>query len=490
MTIEMQTKVIKGNNKNTGFIRLPYNLRMNYTINEDYKINLTFDSKFISFFGKVKNYSGLGFYIPAKIVQKYSLMTKNVNIKTKKLEGFHTTLGCDGRLYIPCKIGNKLKLRNKIPILVEGKINDKTIKKYSLVFVRKHKKKENEYMIMMGPEYARLPGIFQIKEITNSKNLLNKQIQSLIKDYIHTPIDKNKTIIFYGNRRPVIINNNLILSNFAHYLGCYFADGTKKGTSWAISASTFKQAKYFINSHNSIILNRNVKFDLTYTCYDEFGDKSRLILKDKWKDNTGVIIDKIRHINSKVKTSENRNIYGSLRIKENKELTLLIYNKILHNLIDTIIKNRNKDLALNFICGVLEGDGSPNAKSKGHIHISTNKFEIKTLKEIFTIAGFKCKGYLEGKNKATIRIGLLEIIDNLKFLQHELFKYYPKRRQKMIRRIFNTGTVKYLVGEQKNTSGFVKSILKKSNILDKRHYLTNKGKEIRNILLNLKEEIK
>jgi hypothetical protein len=54
------------------------------------------------------------------------------------------------------------------------------------------------------------------------------------------------------------VNTNLKLSDLAFYLGAYFADGTRKGNSWAICASTFEQAKYYLKMHNFWLKTQNL----------------------------------------------------------------------------------------------------------------------------------------------------------------------------------------------------------------------------------------
>ncbi len=139
----------------------------------------------------------------------------------------------------------------------------------------------------------------------------------------------------------------------------------------------------------------------------------------------------------------------------------MYYNNLLNFLINQIKRDKNKELALEFICGILEGDGAPSAKSRGHIVISTNKKEISILKEIFRVLKFKHIGYKEIKNSAYIRIGSIEIIKNISFLKDKLFRYYPKRRKRLQQRLGQTGCAKYLLGKNKKTSNWLIGQLKK-----------------------------
>mgnify|MGYP001564878718 CR=1 FL=1 len=103
-----------------------------------------------------------------------------------------------------------------------------------------------------------------------------------------------------------------------------------------------------------------------------------------WKEYTGQNIEprKIRVIKTNTEFASNRNPYGSLVIKENRQLTQLYYNLLLESLFSTIKNEQNKELATEFILGAMEGDGCVNSKTHGHVIITTNDAEVKILKEI------------------------------------------------------------------------------------------------------------
>jgi len=490
MTTKFQSKIVKGNNKGAGFIRLPLKIRLQFKLDDLYKIIIMTEAKQIELFGKVKDYNGNGFYIPASLTSENKLINTQQDIEIKRTGGFYTSIGKDGRVYIPSDIGKKLNLKKDQIIKINATLEKERFEKIIRVRTRNIGKNKVEYSVFLGPQNKDKRGIFNVSLINKKSTRISKGVFHLINEFNYEVLDQNKTIIFLGNHIPIIINNNIKIEKLSYFLGAYFADGTKKGNSWAISASTFDQARYFLECHKQIIKDNLINYDLTYTSHKKFTQKERSNLINIWKENNNINLNKIRIIKSPLKDSNNRNKYGSLRIREHKQLVLILYNKILSRLIQQIKKNKDKKLALEFICGVLEGDGSPNAKARGHIHIATNKKELIVLKEIFKIAELRCNGYIENGNKATIRVGAFEIIKNLEFLKDKLFKYYPKRRKRLIKRLSQTGTARYLTGKQNNTSGWVKSKLKKENILEHHYKLTKKGKKIKRLLLEMEKEMK
>ena len=140
---------------------------------------------------------------------------------------------------------------------------------------------------------------------------------------------------------------------------------------------------------------------------------------------------KVRIIQTDIKYAPNKNQYGSLVLKENRQLTQIFYNELLNFLYDEVITKNNKILATNFICGAMEGDGCVNSKTHGHIIITTNNKEIELLKDICdrSYLKYSIRRWKGKKNRVDLVIGSLEIIKNIPILKDKLFKYYPKRRK-------------------------------------------------------------
>jgi len=316
-------------------------------------------------------------------------------------------------------------------------------------------------------------------------------MEQIMKKFKTAALDDSRTVLFLGNRVPIVINDRIIIEDFAYYLGAFFADGTKRGNNWGICASTFEQAVYYLAMHQKLIPDATLNIGLTYTANErECTNELRRRLARTWLENTSISVNpsKIWVIKAVTLDSANRNPYGSLVIKELRQLTMFYYNELLNHLLKRIKRIGDRSLALEFLCGVLEGDGSPNASSRGHIVITTNKNELKILREVFNVVGFKHEGLVEGKNKATIRIGSLELLKNLLALHNYLFKYYPKRKMRFIKRFLQTGAARFLLGRQR-TAYWVMKELREANIIDKSNSLTAKGKRIRSSLLEMEKSI-
>ena len=151
------------------------------------------------------------------------------------------------------------------------------------------------------------------------------------------------------------------------------------------------------------------------------------------------------------------------------------------------IKDKSsKDLALDFILGVLEGDGCVGPEGRGHLVIATNNIELQILTEVLSCAGFKYNVRKEGENRNCVHIGLLEIIKNISILKDKIFIYYPKRRKLLKERLANTASVRFLLGETNKTSNWLIGQFKKMGILDECGNLTEFGihiqKELREFL--------
>jgi len=485
--LNFKSTVTKGNNKGTGFIRFPIDVRDKISIGDQYKVTINSN---ISYYPKIRNLKGKGVFVPAHINTKEQLYKQKVNVKLKKEKGFHTKIRSDGGVYIP----NSYDVKHKDIILLKTEINGKEIKRYSKVRAR-DKYKTKELLAAFDPKSANKEAIIQIKSNFNKTKFRksNQIFNELLKGFDFAEVEKEKIVIFYGNRVSIIIKNNFKLKNLAYYLGCYFSDGIKKGNSWGISASTFEQANYFIKKHKEIIFDLKVNNSLTYTTNNKNLDKEKKRLIKDWFKNTELIIkDKnVRMLKTQTKYAPNRNEYGSALIKENRQLTQIFYNRLLALLFKTILKSSDKELATNFICGTMEGDGCLNSKKRGHIMISSNDKEIKILKRICDKSHFKSSSIRKWrghKNRADLFIGSLEIITNISLIKDKLFKYYPKRRSILKKRLAKTGCVKFLLGKNKKTSNYLIGHLKKHNIIDSNIKLTSFGKQIKKDLKILLEE--
>ena len=65
-------------------------------------------------------------------------------------------------------------------------------------------------------------------------------------------INGNELAIFDGKQKSVVIPADISYEEIALYMGAYFADGTRKGNSWGICASTSEQAKFYLKMHSAL----------------------------------------------------------------------------------------------------------------------------------------------------------------------------------------------------------------------------------------------
>lgn len=212
-------------------------------------------------------------------------------------------------------------------------------------------------------------------------------------------------------------------------------------------------------------------------------EKLKKELADFWSKKTTAEIEarRVRIIKTYIKYAANRGPYGSLSMKEHRQLIQLYYNRLLMHLFTKIIKKPNKDLATDFVCGAMEGDGCVNSKTHGHIIITTNKEDIKILKNICDNSYLKSgiRTWKGKENRVDLLIGSLEIIKNISILKDKLFKYYPKRRKILKERLGNTGCARFLLGKSKKTSNWLIGQLNNVGVLDGKGRLTELGFKIR-----------
>ena len=256
-------------------------------------------------------------------------------------------------------------------------------------------------------------------------------------------------------------------------------------------ASTFEQGKYFLKMHNYMVLDCKIRTSLSITLNKN--DKNMIPSSIRlWNKISGVKINKknVRMFFSDSKIPTNRNKFGTLVIKEHRQLVQIYYNALIKQLLKTIRKEKRTDLAQKFICGVLEGDGCLNARDRDHIQITSNDDEVEILEKFLESSALEFKAHKEkATGKVYINIGGLSIKENLDELNDLLFKYYPKRRKIMKERMLKTATTRFLIGKQPSTSYWILKRFRKKRILDEKNKLTTKGRKIRKALKCLEKEI-
>ncbi|MFQ5405607.1 MAG: hypothetical protein ACE5DI_00405 [Candidatus Micrarchaeia archaeon] len=429
----------------------------------------------LQFYSKATRYDYPGFYVPLKICSEKNLVGKTKKWVVEEHAGFHSKVGRDGRIYVPRGVVEAKNLKDGNIVELTGAFG----KRFCVLHSRK-KKNSVEYFCIFDKFLADQTIIFVVEKTKLPrissfwKNVLNGF--TLAKSH-------EALIVFDGKKQPVLLCTDVPLSDLVHYLGAFFADGTKRGNSWAICASTFQQAGYYLKMHKLMFPKSELRLTLSYTAATE-SEEGIERLKTEW-GRRGMQPHAVRVHQTKTERSENRNVNGTLIIKENRLLVLKLYNRLTAILIRLILRRNDSALARKFLCGVIEGDGNPGGISHGHVTITTNERDAKILKEIAGVSRLKFKVHSDGKNKVSMRIGAISLFEDLEELGYELFKYYPKRRKKLIRRLASTGIGRFFLGKQKKITSWIKARLRNHRLMDKNYQLTRKGKKVQKLFIHM-----
>ncbi|MBI2172934.1 MAG: hypothetical protein HYT73_01845 [Candidatus Aenigmarchaeota archaeon] len=475
MEIEFNSNIRIANKKGTGFIGLPAEICVKFNIHDNLEIFLNTHK----FFAQIIKFGIIGFYVPKVIAKNY--LGNNVHIKIRKIDEIYSKVGYDGRIYIPIQIAYNMRLKDKDIILIKIlETNNKTKIKYSEINVRKRGEKI-EYMCMVDKDLAKSQIRFLIE-----KKKMNTNKAVYIINFSKIPKSNfaviGNNIILFNRKMPIIINPNVKLNEIALYLGAYYSDGTKKGNNWAISASTIQQAKFYLEMHNNLIKENKIKFIISYTnIRNENKDEVIDFLRNYWIRNMGDFSYKFRIIKPTGKIFLKHNKFGTLVMREHR-ISLLDFYKILLEEILIKIKNGNKKLAIDFLCGILEGDGC--VSMRGYLLIATNKNEYHSIEDVLKILKIKSKTVWENPDRVFIRIGILEILRNFDLLKDKIFMYYPKRRKMLFERLQTAGVVKFLIKRSHEPTGWVKSWMRENSFVDNQYNLTNKGIKLRKDLIH------
>ena len=484
MKIKFVSRIKRGNKSGTGVFYIPKSKIALLDFGDWVDIRLP---RNIHFFSKIIFCSHqLGIYVPKNIVKMHKLLNKEVEIQMKKIRGFYAPVASDGRIYLPYDIVKNNSLNQNDIISINVIENNKVIQeKYVKIYMTiRPKRRQREFICYLDKTLYNKILLFRIKKLLSAPRdgKITPAIAKLLQDTHYAFINKGSVIVFKGNKVPAIINPNFQYSDLAFYLGAYFADGTKKGNSWAICASTFAQARYYLKMHNFLIKNSRPELIISYTnIYNIKQVELKKNLVEIWQKEVGIKVNKFRIRKPSGKSISKWNKYGTLVIREHRQILLDVYNKLLKLLIKKILSKKDKKLAIDFICGVMEGDGSVPAKKRGHITIASNKKDIPILQNVLKISQIKSRIVKDVLNKYELRIGALEILRNLQELKNKLFVLYPKRRKALLERLKTVGATKFLIKNHEPTS-WVKSWLKNNGFCDENYKLTNLGLSLRNNL--------
>jgi len=480
MKLKFISRIRKGNNRGTGFVYLPKD-----------KINLFNSGDWLQveilknkFFAKIFYSHRFGVYVPKYVVIKNNLINKEAKIQIKKVDGFYAKMYPDGRIYIPKDIVKKQKLKHNDIVLVKGIENGRILyEKFSKIHITKRKNRPMEYHCVFDKALRDQKLLFKIEKQLHEadKEKLNPLMIQLIKGMPHAFVNKDSIIIF-KHKVPAIIVSNINHPDIAFYLGAYFADGTRRGNCWAICASTFEQARYYLKMHNLLIRDSRPELIISYTnVHDTDYNKLKRKLTKNWKDKVGITVQKFRIRKPTGKVIAKWNRYGTLVIREPRQILLDVYNRLLKLLLREILSKQDKRLAIDFLCGVMEGDGYAAANPVGGIKIWANKQDTPFLKNIFEVTGIKYRVGKESENKYFLNIGALEILRNFHFLKDKIFGLYPKRRTALFERLKTVGAVKLLMENHKSTN-WVKAWLRDNGFCDENYKITDKGMRLGNEL--------
>jgi hypothetical protein len=492
MEIKFISHVRRGNKRGTGFLYIPKEKSALINLKTRVKVKL---HPRIYFFSQIVKHNGrLGIYIPQRIMEENDLLNKKIKVQLNKIEGFYARIGSDGRVYIPGEVAKSKFLQNNSIISIKVFENGKVIlEKYVKVYLySRPNRKEKEFMCYVDKKLHGKNLIFNIETfpVKPQKRKINPLIAQLLRGMRYAFINEDSAIIFKGNKLPAIINTNFKLSDLAFYLGAYFSDGTRKGNNWAICASTFEQARYYLKMHSSLIKDSKPEFTISYTnIYNVEENKLKKDLAEIWQKEIGIKVDRFRIRKPSGKSISKWNKYGTLVIREHRQILLNVYNRILRLIIERILSQKDKNLAADFICGVMEGDGCASAWERGNVMIFTNKNDVHTLENIFKVAKIKFRTYRDEKNKYSLRIGALEILKNFDLLKDKIFILYPKRRKALFERLKTVKTVKFLIENYSPTPG-IKSWLRNNGFCDENYKITEKGLKLKNELIENLEKVR
>lgn len=477
MKVKFNSSVKKANTRGTGFLSLAKTKRTPFQLGDRVEVRL---SNAIVFFAEIIEWDKWGIYVPKKIVLENDLLGKKVEVQIRKIKGFYSKLDKDGRIYIPEDIVRKHSLQENDVVLLKGLKGGEVVKeKYCRICLtrRPKRKQKKEYSCSFDKEFYGEKLELRIEKQDNEelKSQLSSATATIVEDMDYTFVDEDSLIIFEGNKVPATIPTKLDPTKLVFYLGAYFADGTKKGHVWAICASSFKQGRYYLKFHKLLIKDTDPEFVVSYTKLPGTSfNEAREKLTKGWENEVGIEIDRFRIRKPEGKRLLKRNEYGTLVIREARQILFDVYKSLLNLSIEKIITTQDEELAVDFVLGVLEGDGAIPARKRSHIQICTNEVQSSTLEKILEVTGINFKKYEEGKNKYSFKIGTREILRNFSCFGSKLFRLYPERRRRFFKRLQRASTVKFLIGDHK-TSNSVKGWLKKHGFVDEDYELTPKG---------------
>ncbi|OLS32984.1 MAG: hypothetical protein HeimAB125_03260 [Candidatus Heimdallarchaeota archaeon AB_125] len=484
--IEWKGKIVKGNNRGAGWITLPAEIREAAEPGCFYDLSLI-DSK-LETHVLIKKLlvmkKSWGFYLPQNLCTEHSLIGETVTCYIYQMDHFPIWINKDKIIRLPNSIVKEYQIEESNLFEVEV-ITDKGIFGEVILITRvdrSNRSENDEYRLTLrlsdAPRSteARIKLIKRVEKLPHSieeENHENFYLPKLFPDGIMGKVHENEMIIFLGNHVPLFTPIRVNLLDFIHYFGCYYADGTKKGWAWRISASTPEQAVYYIEKYNQLICGNQLVFRVSYSKKPSDKRKKEQVKEDLikyWKEHANVIVDKkITIRNAKHDNVRKWNKCGTLDITDNRNLVMEIHLRILSEVVEVVKHNVNDEYNWQFLFGILEGDGYVAGGKDGFgigfsTHLSDKVIENALIRLGINYRVDRSRVKDGTYSGITFEFGLFEVLQNLETLSENLFKYYPKRRDRFITRLINQASVEYVLKRKQSLSAPARSSLLAYNL--------------------------
>ncbi|MHA1916744.1 MAG: hypothetical protein ACTSUV_00305 [Candidatus Ranarchaeia archaeon] len=379
--------LLRANSKGSTFFPLSTELKNEITIGTPCHLILKDKNKkeILRTFAKVAKARHQTGFTPPKHLTKQLIGTKlTTTITPLSAEGWITKIGNDNTINIPYYIIEQTKWKDNdlIEIKIQQPNNLKQTTKSTIrLFSRKRPKQKQEtnatLHIKSTKPYERkkiyVTPIRKLKNPTKPKKLPKNTIwiPDLFPNAQIGEIREGVISLHLGRHFPIQISVSFSLTEIAHYMGCYFADGDKSANTCGISASTIEQGNYYLKMQKLIILEgESYRFDITYTKLKTDKRSDDLVKKEiisYWVNNVpidGPLSLKLRLSIAKSKPTK-WNEFGSLRIRGRTAASLFLIKKLLSWTVNKLIPGQYYKEGLDFFCGLLEGDGSPGDPTRG-----------------------------------------------------------------------------------------------------------------------------
>ncbi|MCE7736138.1 MAG: hypothetical protein GPJ54_14745 [Candidatus Heimdallarchaeota archaeon] len=470
-------KVVKGGGRGHGFATLPKEISKKSGFNHGDRIILIISNGIdnenlsVDTFYRVSSRSR-GFYIPKEITQNNDLLGNRFHFSAHREEGFKTSISHHKQVIIPYKKLDEFQItdRDIIKLRVET-LDGQIVEEPVIVKQLNRSNKQDEFIAVFrnndveaGSADAKIQGKLEKldpKPLHSSENMI--YTPNLFPNGHMGKLDDDTGILFKGNHTPIEIPLKFDMNGNTHYMGAYFADGTKRGHAWKMSASTPEQAMYYNSIYNQILPNEKFKYKVTYSKVPSDIRSDTEINKDikkYWneKTNNSFTVDKVYIVDAQIESALNRNKYGSLEIRNDKGLVMQFHQKMLDQTMEIIGDSNDKKLLWNFVHGILEGDGyvAGGAKRLG-LGISCNIDNYEFIQNILDKLGiqFRTDTFDSDSGRSDgvqIQFGLFEILKNFKDIKDDVFQYYPKRAERLFDRMAVQSTVRHMLGERSQSS--------------------------------------